>query len=117
MPVNLRNLCVLTYAQGHTQWLYRSNEVDRDVLLTPDYWADALEMFLPGDVITIVHANFLCTSQHALWPNSVGDYLLRPVDTHSLCGGWGPAGHQNVSSRIAQGRGITASWNDPDAPQ
>ncbi len=52
--MQIRNLSVLAYAQGFTQWFYRASscwEVDESK--TAGFFNDAADMVQPGDIIMI----------------------------------------------------------------
>lgn len=48
----IRDLVVLAYAQGFTQWHYKSNTVLSDVT-APGFFDDALDILHPGDHVLI----------------------------------------------------------------
>lgn len=55
---SVRNLSVLSYAQGFTLWHYRADppascEAGRDDPAAPGFFAEAAEMFAPGDMILL----------------------------------------------------------------
>lgn len=52
----IRNLSVLSYAQGFTHWLYKIDSIPETYLNDwndSGFWNDAKAMFAIGDVITV----------------------------------------------------------------
>ena len=54
MAFAIRNLSILTYANGHTQWLYNGLKDTLETIAAPGFFQDASDMLTRGDLITIV---------------------------------------------------------------
>jgi len=54
--VDLRNLCLLAYGNGMTQWGYKApHRHNSGVLANPDYWADGPSHLASGDWLFVTH--------------------------------------------------------------
>jgi hypothetical protein len=53
MAFTIRNLSVLAYANGFTQWHYRDNSDSVLDIDCPNYFGNASDMFAVGDLIII----------------------------------------------------------------
>lgn len=53
MTAQIRNLAVLTYAQGHTQWVYRTTERVSTVCVE-NYFQAFSDMLAFNDIITLL---------------------------------------------------------------
>lgn len=53
MAFEIRNLCVLSYANGFTFWSYKSKTDTVSEIRYPDYFSEAADMLAPGDMIAI----------------------------------------------------------------
>ena len=51
--MKIRNLSVLSYAQGFTSWHYRAPEENLEEILKTNFFLDAIDMLHHGDLITI----------------------------------------------------------------
>lgn len=50
---HVRNLSVLSYAQGFTLWHYRAEATPLAEILAPGFLDEAAEMFAPGDILLL----------------------------------------------------------------
>lgn len=53
MSFAFRNLCVLAYANGFTLWHYKAGADPLDDVAGQGFFADAVNMLSPGDMIMI----------------------------------------------------------------
>jgi hypothetical protein len=53
MSFTFRNLCVLAYANGFTLWHYKAGPDPLDDVAGQGFFADAVDMLSPGDMIMI----------------------------------------------------------------
>ena len=53
MAFAIRNLSVLAYANGFTQWHYKAPVSDGGAVTDTNYFADAGDMFATGDMIIV----------------------------------------------------------------
>ena len=53
----LRNLSVLSYAQGFTRWHYRAARLSLDQVLTSGFFDPAGDMMRPGDMVDVSAAD------------------------------------------------------------
>ena len=53
MPFTIRNLSVLSYAQGFTLWHYRAGAAGLDVVATPGFFDNAADMLAVGDMMMV----------------------------------------------------------------
>lgn len=53
----LRNLSVLSYAQGFTRWHYRAARLSLDHVLTSGFFDPAGDMMRPGDMVDVSAAD------------------------------------------------------------
>ena len=53
MDFAIRNLSVLSYAQGFTAWHYRAPTVPLAVATAPDFFSPAADMICVGDTIVV----------------------------------------------------------------
>lgn len=53
MDFAIRNLAVLSYAQGFTHWHYRAAGVPLSRTMAPDFFVSVSDMMAPGDIIFV----------------------------------------------------------------
>lgn len=53
MSFQQKNLSVLAYANGFTQWHYRSQDDTANVIIGTDYFNGAVDMLRAGDMIIV----------------------------------------------------------------
>lgn len=53
MSFAIRNLSVLSYAQGFTLWHYKAGGARLDDAITPGFFDDAGDMFAVGDMLMV----------------------------------------------------------------
>ena len=63
--VQLRELAILCYALGHTQWLYRVPHGHERSIMAEGYFADCVDIFALGDIVTLV-AKSGCAAQRSV---------------------------------------------------
>jgi hypothetical protein len=54
MPLQIRDLCVMSYARGMSQFSYRTSDTRRE-LEGSTYWHDAVSLLNIGDFIFVQH--------------------------------------------------------------
>jgi hypothetical protein len=57
MPFAIRNLSVLSYAQGFTLWHYRAGAARLDDVANPGFFDDAADMLAVGDMMMVSGAD------------------------------------------------------------
>ena len=60
MAFAIRNLSILTYANGFTLWHYKSAKDGMELITAPNYMADASDMLTVGDRIMVQAADGYC---------------------------------------------------------
>jgi hypothetical protein len=53
MAFAIRNLSVLAYANGFTLWHYKAGSDRLSTVVAPDFFADAADMLMAGDIVMI----------------------------------------------------------------
>ena len=53
MAFAIRNLSVLAYANGFTLWHYKAGADRLPAVVAPDFFADAADMLVRGDIVMI----------------------------------------------------------------
>lgn len=56
----IRNVSVLAYANGFTLWHYKAGKERLEIVVKPDFFADASDMLAVGDMILVSAANGGC---------------------------------------------------------
>lgn len=56
--MDLRNLSVLAYANGFTQWHYRADNNRIEDFIDTDFWQGAGDLLEPGHIIFVTSPNF-----------------------------------------------------------
>lgn len=51
--MHIRNLSVLSYAQGYTAWHYRGEALPLATVLSPNFFSPASDMMKQGDTIMV----------------------------------------------------------------
>ena len=57
MVFAIRNLSVLAYANGFTLWHYKAGKERMEMVVKPDFFADASDMLAVGDMIMVTAAD------------------------------------------------------------
>lgn len=57
MVFAIRNLSVLAYANGFTLWHYKAGKDRLEVVVRPNFFADAADMLAVGDMIMVTAAD------------------------------------------------------------